>query len=266
MHHRWCPTVVPLVRPCKSFGFAFGVHRVHRVGTKHLTSRSSFFWSPSFAHHLTMTKRYLKWTEEEDNSHSGGRRRSFLRNCDLADYQPDKLMYTKEIMEDYTFTLWDRVVKSAIPTLYKEDEYTLEPRYSVEDLQDLVNTKEVALTPVLHRGLSRKESTTITDFCHGHNLRFQNFAFRVLNRNSTVEVPTCLECGLLPDSPYHKLFECASAGLVSVLREELKVISTYECNYRIALVFCNDLNLMRKFRMLVASVIENSDFGDNLLV
>ena len=219
-----------------------------------------------FAHHLTMTKRYLKWTEEEDNSQSGGRRRSFLRNCDLADYQPDKLMYTKEIMEDYTFTLWDRVVKSAIPTLYKEDEYTLEPRYSVEDLQDLVNTKEVALTPVLHRGLSRKESTTITDFCHGHNLRFQNFAFRVLNRNSTVEVPTCLECGLLPDSPYHKLFECASAGLVSVLREELKVISTYECNYRIALVFCNDLNIMRKFRMLVASVIENSDFGDNLLV
>ena len=218
-----------------------------------------------FAHHLTMAKRYLSWTEDEEQPPNGSRRRSFLRNLDLMRYDPEKLIYSKETMEEYLFTLWDKDVKSSISTLCKEDEFTLEPRYSTEDLQNLVNTKEVVLTPLLHRGLSRSESTAITDFSHGHNLRFQNFAFRVLQYNSSLEVPTCLECGLLPDSSFHKLFECVSVGEVSALRQELTPISKYEFNYRIALVFCTDRNLVLKFRQLVATIIENSFFDDQLL-
>ena len=228
-----------------------------------------------FSHHLAMTKRYLDWTENEehvDATSTGIRstqtitsRRNTIGRSSLLAEGLDRFFYTKSDTDDYMFKLWDDVVKNSMESLMKVDQFTIEPLHTKEELRSIVNTKEVSLAPLLNRSLSREESTSYLDFIHGHNLRFQNFAFSYLQYDSSVAVPTCLECGLLPDSPYHKVFECTSVGGVSRLRQDLSSISKYELNFRIPLIFCSDPNIKRKFRALVREVLESCTFEDNLL-
>ena len=227
-----------------------------------------------FSHHLSMTKRFLDWAEnkETDTATAGlrsiqisTRRRNSIGRSSLLAKDPDKFIYTKGEIDDYLFKLWDVVVINSMDSLMKVDQFTIEPLHTNEELRAIVNTKAISLAPLLNRSLSREESTSYLDFVHGHNLRFQNFAYSYLQYDSSVAVPTCLECGLLPDSPYHKIFECISVGGASRLRQDLNPISIYELNFRLPLIFCSDPNIKRKFRTLVSLVLESCSFEDNLL-
>ena len=107
---------------------------------------------------------------------------------------------------------------------------------------------------------------TVLDFVHGRSLRFQDFSFSYLQYERSLTVPNCLECGQLPDSTFHKLFECTAIRDVEGLREELRVISSYEMNFHLPLMFSKDKQVKSNFRKLVRAVIEQSLFGDELLV
>ena len=226
-----------------------------------------------FAHHLSMTKRFLDWAENKENSEATGltsiqtstRRRNSVGRISLLTIDPEKFIYTKGEIDDYLFKLWDIEVINSMGTLMKVDQFTIEPLHTKEELACIVNTKTISLAPLLNRSLTREESTSYLDFIHGHNLRFQNFAYSYLQYDTSVTVPTCLECGLLPDSPYHKVFECISVGGVSRLRQDLNPIAIYELNFRIPLIFSNDPNIKRKFRTLVSEVLESCTLEDNLL-
>ena len=128
-----------------------------------------------------------------------------------------------------------------------------------------MDTGALAAFPLVTRSMNRETSTRILDFIHGHNLRFQNFAFSVQGRGQATEEPYCLECGEQLDSPYHKLFECTAAGTVTALRDQCLPLSVCNANFHIPLIFTRNRNLKHKFRLLVSEVYDNLAFGDDLL-
>ena len=131
---------------------------------------------------------------------------------------------------------------------------------------DHIDTEALAVCPLLNRAMDREQSSTLMDFIHGPNLRFQDFVFRIQGSRVVVaEEPYCLECGEELDSVYHKLFACASVGAVSVLRDGCRAISAFTDNFHIPLLFSRDNNLKRKFRTLVKEVNDSCIFGPELL-
>ena len=129
------------------------------------------------------------------------------------------------------------------------------------------------------------ENTNLTDFLHGHSLRFQDFTYSVLKANKDVHVPLCLECTTNPDSPHHQLFECPN--LQSEARSSLAMsIGSLETNFHLPIIFhtgisratnmtilengaispaCSICETRKDFKKLVQYVCEQSDFQDELL-
>ena len=219
--------------------------------------------------HILSTKRYLKWAEsdthEEDHprQHLSRGSRSSIRDVDLLAIDPARFMYTKENMTRYTHHLWDDHVRGSFETILKREGTGSE---ATSSLIHHIDTEALAVCPLLNRAMDREQSSTLMDFIHGHNLRFQDFVFRIQDSRGVVaEEPYCLECGEEMDSVYHKLFECAAVGAVSVLRDGCRTISAFTDNFHIPLLFSRDNNLKRKFRTLVKEVTDNSIFGPDLL-
>ena len=137
------------------------------------------------------------------------------------------------------------------------------------------------------RNSSRIADTRIADFLHGHCLRFQDFTFSVLKANRDLVVPLCLECGLLPDSPYHQVLECTS--FQSSYSDALNLsIGKFETNFHIPLIFdqedesipqvamlYNELGILScygtaelsriNFKNQIQFICATSQFGDQLL-
>ena len=227
-------------------------------------------------HHLywqiMATKRYIRWKmevsdhEEQNPSRSNpGRRKSFLRECYLLDVNPEVLFYTKESMEAYTYKLWDDHTKNSIALMANQDPFTLTPIHTVENLQSLTDSGAVMSCPILNRNHSRKTTTLVADFLHGHCLRFQDFLYAQQRIDRSIHCPECLEC-FAPDSAFHKLFECQFDGSLKDLRQRLQPIAIYEHNFHIAILFNRDRELKELFCKLVLKVVQLSEFGDDMLI
>jgi hypothetical protein len=214
---------------------------------------------------IMSTKRYLRWKSDPLASSTPNRRQqTFLRDCSLVDVDLQTLHYTKESMEEYGHMLWNDAVRNSIKSITRTDPYTTIPVHSDEELQLLVDCGALFTVPLLRRSLSRRTTTAVVDFVHGHNLRFQDFLYAQQQIDRSVHCPECLEC-FKPDSPFHKLFECElGEGLVE-LREQLTPISRYEHNYHLALLFSRERKLKDLFCDLVDKVILLSSFGEELL-
>ena len=102
---------------------------------------------------------------------------------------------------------------------------------------------------IFSRMSRRLQNTQIADYLHGHCLRFQDFAFSVEKANKSLFAPICIECGILPDSPYHQLMECTSFD--STYRSNImEDLASYETNFHIPLLFnkINDMNMLSALR------------------
>ena len=211
-----------------------------------------------FFSHITTTKRYLEWRALEEGNNS----RSFIRNCSFTEMDPNDFLYSKETMDRYGCKLWDDSVKTSIHGILRQDT-------NVEELCDMIDTYMIMKVPLLTRALDRASSTYILDFVHGRSLRFQDFAYSYMRSHGAIgtstAIPYCLECGILPDSPYHKLFKCTSMGVVTSTREQLHGISTFESNFHIPLIFNCNSNIKSKFRYLVKLTLDSCIFAENLL-
>ena len=220
-----------------------------------------FFWQ------IAATKRYLAWKSNQlDGVQIQDSNRDSIRAINLGNLDPDTFMYSKEEMRQYTCNLWDRSLKSSVSHLTREDPFSIIPTHSQEEIASLINSEATLDFPIVPRNMSRQTSSQVLDFVHGRSLRFQDFSFSYLHYERSLTVPNCLECGQLPDSTFHKLFECTAIRDVEGLREELKVISSYEMNFHLPLIFSKDKQVKSDFRKLVRAVIEQSLFGDELLV
>eukprot|EP00116_Pleurobrachia_bachei_P001227 sb/3461489/ len=216
-----------------------------------------------FYNQIAAVKKYLEWAETQADINSGRQLtegRSFRRRCELLTYDPDKLHYSKEDMDLYLWHLWDSFVRASIGDLVKGNY----GEGSLDDFKEMVDTGALSACPLVTRSMDRETSTRLLDFTHGHNLRFQNFAFSVENRSQVIEEPFCLECGVELDSTFHKLFQCTSAGAVSALRGQCQPLSDCTANFHIPLSFSRDRNLKQKFRNLVNEISANLEFGEEL--
>ena len=219
----------------------------------------AFFWT------IAATKRYLLWKADQSERRDSSRRDS-IRSFALLEQEPSIFHYTKEDVRSYLCQLWNRSLGNNLSRMIKIDPYRLSPAKTHEDLLALVDSSAALEFPVVSRSMTRQSSSYVLDFMHGRSLRFQDFTFSYLHWDRSTSVPVCLECGQLPDSPSHKLFECDAVTGVEDLRERLKDISAFEVNYHLALVFCKDREVKYAFRELVDIIVEQSVFDDNLLV
>ena len=214
---------------------------------------------------IMSVKRYLRWKGDPLVLPTPNRRhQTFLRNCSLIDVDPQTLHYSKESMEEYGYELWNEVIRNSIKSISRTDPFTILPVHSDEELKLLVDCGALFDVPLLRRSLSRRTTTAVVDFVHGHNLRFQDFLYAQQKLNRNVHCPECLEC-FKPDSPFHKLFECELGDCLVELREQLKPISRYEHNFHLALLFNRERKLKDVFCDLVEKVILLSSFGEELL-
>ena len=217
-----------------------------------------------FYSQIAEVKKYLEWAETKEEENSGRQiteGRSFRRGCELLTFDPDKLHYSKEDMDLYLCHLWDSSVLASIGDILKGNF----EENSLDDFKEMVDTGALSVCPLVTRSMDRETSTRLLDFTHGHNLRFQNFAFAVENRSQRIEEPICLECGVELDSTFHKLFQCTSAGAVSALRGQCQPLSDCTANFHIPLIFSRDRNLKQKFRNLVNEVSASLLFGEEFL-
>eukprot|EP00116_Pleurobrachia_bachei_P003320 sb/3463582/ len=214
---------------------------------------------------IMSTKRYLRWKSDPlASSTPNGRQQTFLRDCSLVDVDLQTLHYTNDSMEEYGHMLWNDAVRNSITSITRTDPYTTIPVHSDEELQLLVDCGALFTVPLLRRSLSRRTTTAVVDFVHGHNLRFQDFLYAQQQIDRSVHCPECLEC-FKPDSPFHKLFECELGDGLVELREQLTPISRYEHHSHLALLFSRERKLQDLFCDLVDKVILLSSFGEELL-
>eukprot|EP00116_Pleurobrachia_bachei_P004525 sb/3464787/ len=163
-----------------------------------------FFWQ------IAATKRYLIWKSNQPDGAQDSNRDS-IRAISLGQLEPDTLQYSKAEMRQYTCNLWDRTLKSSIKQLTREDPFSTIPIRSQEELASLIISEAMLDFLIVPRDMSRQNSSQVLYFVHSRSLRFQDFSFSYLRYEISLTVPNCIECGQLPDSTFHKLFECLNA-------------------------------------------------------
>ena len=130
-------------------------------------------------------------------------------------------------------------------TICKADPFVLENDTVFDMLKSYVSSYKALQSTMFTRNNLRIFDTSLADFIHGHCLRFQDFAFSVLKADKTVHIPFCVECGLMPDSPYHQIFECVS--FQSYHRDILATsIGNLEVNFHIPLIFNQEEESVRQ--------------------
>ena len=234
--------------------------------------------SPShpFYNHTRLTKEFLQHVNSLD---------SRLSQISLTMFDKDQFIYTKEKILEYTCMKWDSHLKENFTNIRKDDPFNLEPLQSDEYLFGFINCLNLFKEPLFKRHDNRMENTNLTDFLHGHSLRFQDFTYSFLKANKNVHVPLCLECTTSPDSPHHQLFECPN--FQSEARSSLAMsIGSLETNFHLPIIFhtgisratnmtilengaispaCSICETRKDFKKLVQYVCEQSDFQDELL-
>ena len=197
----------------------------------------------------------------------------------------DRFRYKKNEVLHYVCKLWDSQIKENIQDILIDDPFNVEPLHEEEELQKYVRTVNVVKAPLFHRDDRRIDNTNLADFLHRRCLRFQDFAFSVLKADKTKEVPLCLDCLTLPDSPCHKIFECIN-NIASTPRGFLTDnLHHLETNFHLIVIFglrepdletctlreieqfdpetINDIR--RELKLIIKYICKNSNFGDTLL-
>ena len=153
--------------------------------------------------HTHIAKQFLQWKIHGNEAPTSSMRALSLMNMPYRNF-----IYTKVEIKEYTCLQWDSILKYDMKGLTNEDPYNIEPTHGIEELSIMVDTMQLLSCPIISRECTRMQSSSIMDFLHGRCVRFQNFAYSVLKYDRCKMTPICLECCTLPDSVYHKLYEC----------------------------------------------------------
>ena len=213
------------------------------------------------------TKLFLLWKFKHKEQTSVKSTPSSIRGISFAEMELNNFFYDEQVMKSYQCEQWDIMLKTDMNGIINVDPYNIEPIHSSDELGILVNTQNVLRNPLVLKSNSRYHSSNLLDFLHGRCLRFQNFAFSVLKYDKSSLVPLCLECSILPDSVYHKLFECQVYSRdVIALRDQLSHLKDLEFNFHLKIIFSDELDIRKAFFDLVLLVCEESSFKDDLLI
>ena len=167
----------------------------------------------------------------------------------LSNFQSKELIYHKDEVLKHLCKKWDNELINNMELICKEDVYRVDGEERKEEMMSFVNTFDAIQSTIFSRMSRRLQNTQIADYLHGHCLRFQDFAFSVEKANKSLFAPICIECGILPDSPYHQLMECTSFD--STYRSNImEDLASYETNFHIPLLFnkINDMNMLSALR------------------
>ena len=234
--------------------------------------------------HTLLTKQFLREKHEELRN---------IRNRDLnlCELDREKFHYSKNEVLMHICKLWNEVIIDEMETITVVDPFNVEQLHTHEELAKYVKTENVINYPLFHRTDKRRENINLADFLHRRSLRFQDFTFSVLKADKSQHFPWCLECMALPDSPYHKIFECSSYQQCDSRRILTESIQHLETNFHLPLIFgipenntqfsnlatvtiqdilateqMEDVNQIRDaFRTLVNFICEQSMFKDEYL-
>ena len=136
--------------------------------------------------HIQNLRKYLLWKERSEMNHA---RRKSAREIELIEYmQHENCHYSKENIKQYMNHRWHQKVEHRFP------DYNLKK-------WDNLNFKEL-----FPRHSTRAENTHVSEFIHGHSLRFANFKKSIGIQGSDI----CQNCNNMADSPEHQLFECTA--------------------------------------------------------
>ena len=176
----------------------------------------------------------------------------------LSNFQSKELIYHKDEVLKHLCKKWDNELINNMELICKEDVYRVDGEERKEEMMSFVNTFDAIQSTIFSRMSRRLQNTQIADYLHGHCLRFQDFAFSVEKADKSLFAPICIECGILPDSPYHQLMECTSFD--STYRSNImEDLASYETNFHIPLLFnkINDMNMLSALRSV--GVYGNAD-------
>ena len=213
--------------------------------------------------HTILAKQFLLWKRRGDTTPGSTMRAESFMNMPYRNF-----VYTKVEIKEYTCQQWDSMLKYDMNGITNEDPFNIEPSHGKEELSSMVDTMQLLSCPIIGRECTRLKSSNIMDFLHGRCVRFQNFAYSVLKYNKSMLAPICLECCTLPDSVYHKLYECeaySDCETVKDLRKQLEEVAKYEFNHHLPLIFTYDRTLRGTFFALADTVCKESMFDDEFL-
>ena len=197
-----------------------------------------------FFKHVVWAKNYLSWKQEEQCT---------ARSISLLDANHDDLIYSKQSMDQFTCSKWNRLLCT------NDGKYFLSNSDRATIDSDLVNTYQVMQAPpMFFRSDRRTDNTDLVDFMHGHSLRFLSFRFTTGHSNNRL----CLDCQRDEDTPEHKLFYCSFfAG-----RERdalIERINTEDSSYyRLRFMFSADRLLKQSLRDMVKLICRDSCTSD----
>ena len=198
-----------------------------------------------FFKHVVLAKNYLAWKQEEQCS---------ARSISLLDVNHDDLIYSKQNMDMFTCSKWNRLICT------NEGKYLISNNDSTNVDSELVNTYQVMLKspPMFFRSDRRTDDTNLVDFMHGHSLRFLSFRYTTGHSDNRL----CMDCKRDEDTPEHKLFYCSSFS--GKERDALieKISTDDSCNYRLRFIFSADMVLKQALRDMVRLICRDSCTSD----
>ena len=179
--------------------------------------------------HICAVKEFLKYKHE----HLQDQRLSQIQLCNL---QPKEFVYLKNEVLMYICRKWDTELINNMELICNKDTYKIDNEIAFNELKVFIGSFGAITNSIFQRTSKRIEDTQIADFLHGHCLRFQDFAFAIERADPSIHIPICIECGLLPDSPFHQIMECDHFD--SQFRSSLQqYLGHYEINFHIPLLF-----------------------------
>ena len=231
--------------------------------------------------HTILLKEFLR---EKHNRFNDAR----ISRISLADIPQKDLRYSKHEVLAHVCRKWDREIINDMKAICREDNYRMDNEQRIEELVSFIKSFDAIQNTVFSRSSKRIDDTQLADFIHGHCLRFQDFTFSVQKADKTLHIPICIECGRLPDSPFHQLMECEKFD--SSYRAQLEeVFGKFEINFHIPILFdkipenpdspvrviqaglgmepqSTDASAVRKaLRKQVRHICETSSFADQIL-
>ena len=191
-----------------------------------------------FYDHIQVVKNYLKSIHQTDVECS--RLRS-VRNIDIGLLPVERFHYTKNSIETFLCSTWDRRLKSDSSLFFQSTVIH-------------IDTSAIRENPLIRRHERRKNNVQYLDFIHGKSARFKDFRNRVGIASNGI----CENCNIERDSVDHKLFRCTS------FRSEnrnnfINLIGDHD--YRSAVLFSKDERIRSYFRKLVDTICVNSNYN-----
>ena len=167
-----------------------------------------------FYAHVNLVRRFLAFQDSAVEKKS----KKMVYRTPLFDREEKSLIYSKEHMLTYTCDQWDTKLVNNIDEL---------GRITIDcNLKDMIKTINVLENPFFLRYSSRTEDTNVIDFIHGQGMRFLSFRCKFEELLSS----SCIDCGSVDDTPFHKLFICQKFEGSTQRNGLLGLLENYEEN------------------------------------